>query len=163
MNPAISVLDMNRPLKQRLFDFPGEIRAQKTTAEAARATLKEAKNALTEAEAMLVAEIAAEVNPDTSKAAFTNAEQRGAELIRRKAESKEYAAAYGAVRRADEAVSVAQFDLERLYDEFRAYRCVVDLTAREIALLCVDGHAEGRASRDDDGGGGFSEPEKELY
>lgn len=157
------ILDMNRPLKQRLFDFPGEIRAQKTTAEAARVALKEAKNALTEAEAMLVAEIAAAINPDTNKAMFTNAAMRDAELVRRKRDDAGYKTAYSAVLRAEEAVSVAQFNLERLYDEFRAYRYVVDLTARELALLCVDGHSEGQASRDDDGGGGFSEPEKELY
>jgi len=90
--------------------------------------LKEAQTAVTEIEAEMITLIAAEVNPDTRKAAFSNAEARGAELIRRKAESKDYAAAYGAVRRAEEDVNALQFDLERLYDEFRAYRYVVDLT-----------------------------------
>ena len=48
------------------------------------------------------------------------------------------------MRRAEEDVNALQFDLERLYDEFRAYRYVVDLTARELALLAVDSHSEGR-------------------
>jgi len=136
------ILEMNRPMKEKLFNFPGEIRAKKAELETARRALKEAQTAVTEIEAEMITLIAAEVNPDTRKAAFSNAEARGAELIRRKAESKDYAAAYGAVRRAEEDVNALQFDLERLYDEFRAYRYVVDLTARELALLAVDNHSE---------------------
>ena len=138
------ILEMNRLMKEKLFNFPGEIRAKKAELETARRALKEAQTAVTEIEAEMITLIAAEVNPDTRKAAFSNAEARGAELIRRKAESKDYAAAYGAVRRAEEDVNALQFDLERLYDEFRAYRYVVDLTARELALLAVDNHGESR-------------------
>ena len=141
---ANEIFKMNRPLKEKLFDFPGLIREQKEKLETARRTLKEAQTALQELEAEMVAAIAAEINPKTGKAAFSNAEARGAELIKRKAESKGYAAAYGAVRRAEEDVNALQFDLERLYDEFRAYRYVVDLTARELALLAVDNHSESR-------------------
>jgi hypothetical protein len=143
------ILEMNRPMKEKLFNFPGEIRAKKAELETARRILKEAQVQLQELEAEMVAAIAAEVNPNTGKAAFSNAEARGAELIRRKAESKDYAAAYGAVRRAEEDVNALQFDLERLYDEFRAYRYVVDLTARELALLASDNQSESReASRE---------------
>ena len=138
------ILEMNRPMKEKLFNFPGEIRAKKAELETARRILKEAQTTLQELEAEMVAAIAAEVNPNTGKAAFSNAEARGAELIGRKAMDKGYAAAYGSVRHAEEDVNAAQFDLERLYDEFRAYRCVVDLTARELALLAVDSHSEGR-------------------
>jgi len=138
------ILEMNRQMKEKLFNFPGEIRAKKAELETARRILKEAQTALQELEAEMMAAIAAEVNPKTGKAAFSNAEARGAELIRRKAESKDYAAAYGAVRRAEEDVNALQFDLERLYDEFRAYRYVVDLTARELALLAADNQSENR-------------------
>lgn len=140
------ILEMNRPMKEKLFNFPGEIRAKKAELETARRILKEAQTALQELEAEMVAAIAAEVNPNTGKAAFSNTEARGAELIRRKATNKNYAAAYDAVRRAEEDVNALQFDLERLYDEFRAYRYVVDLTARELALLAVDSHSDGRAA-----------------
>jgi len=139
---AAEILEMNRPMKEKLFNFPGEIRAKKAELETARRALKEAQTALQELEAEMVAAITAEINPNTGKAAFSNAEARGAELIRRKATNKNYAAAYGAVRRAEEDVNALQFDLERLYDEFRAYRYVVDLTARELALLAVDYHSE---------------------
>ncbi len=140
------ILEMNRPMKQRLLDFPGLIRAQKEKCETARRLLKEAQTTLQELEAEMVAAIAAEVNPNTGKAAFSNAEARAAELIRRKANNLTYRSAALAVKSAEEEVNAAQFDLERLYDEFRAYRYVVDLTARELALLAVDYHSDGRAA-----------------
>ena len=140
------ILEMNRPMKQRLLDFPGLIRAQKEKCETARRLLKEAQTTLQELEAEMVAAIAAEVNPNTGKAAFSNAEARAAELIRRKANNLTYRSAALAVKSAEEEVNAAQFDLERLYDEFRAYRYVVDLTARELALLAVDYHGESRAA-----------------
>ena len=140
------ILEMNRPMKQRLLDFPGLIRKQKEKLEAARRALKEAQATANELEAEMIALIAAEVNPNTGKAAFSNAEARAAELIRRKANNLTYRSAALAVKSAEEEVNAAQFDLERLYDEFRAYRYVVDLTARELALLAVDYHSESRAA-----------------
>ena len=140
------VLEMNRPMKQRLFDFPGEIRAQKEKAEVAKRALKEAQGAVVEFEAELLSAIGAEVNPNTGKAAYSNAEARAAELIRRKTDNVAYRAVNLAARAAEEEFNAAQFDLERLYDEFRAYRYVVDLTARELALLAVDSHSDGRAA-----------------
>ena len=140
------ILEMNRPMKQRLLDFPGLIREQKERLETARRELKEAQATANELEAEMIALIAAEVNPNTGKAAFSNAEARAAELIRRKANNLTYRSAALAVKSAEEEVNAAQFDLERLYDEFRAYRYVVDLTARELALLAVDYHSDGRAA-----------------
>ena len=140
------ILEMNRPMKQRLFDFPGLIREQKEKLEAARRALKEAQATVNELEAEMIALIAAEKDPNSGKAVFSNAEARAAELTRRKANDPSYRSAALAVRAAEEEVSAAQFDLERLQDEFRAYRYVVDLTARELALLAVDYHSDGRAA-----------------
>ena len=140
------ILEMNRPMKQRLLDFPGLIREQKERLETARRALKEAQATANELEAEMIALIAAEVNPNTGKALYSNAEARAAELIRRKANNLTYRSAALAVKSAEEEVNAAQFDLERLYDEFRAYRYVVDLTARELALLAVDYHSESRAA-----------------
>ncbi len=140
------ILEMNRPMKQRLLDFPGLIREQKERLETARRALKEAQATANELEAEMIALIAAEKDPNSGKAAFSNAEARAAELTRRKANDLSYRSAALAVRAAEEEVNAAQFDLERLYDEFRAYRYVVDLTARELALLAVDYHGESRAA-----------------
>lgn len=144
MMTADKILEMNRPMKERLFDFPGEIRRQKEKVETARQSLKDAQAQVNEIEAEMIALIAAEKDPDTRKPAFSNAEARAAELVRRKAGEPTFKAASLALRAAEEDVNAAQFDLERLHDEFRAYRYVVDLTARELALLCVDQHSESR-------------------
>lgn len=138
------ILSINRPMKQRLLDFPGLIRAKKVELEAARKVLKDAQTAVQELEAEMVTMIAAEVNPNTGKPAFSNAEARAAELVRRKANDPRYLEASQELQRAEETMNAVQFDLERLYDEFRAYRYVVDLTARELALLAVDSHSESR-------------------
>lgn len=145
------VLEMNRPMKQKLFDFPGEICAQKKRAEQARRELKEAQRIANELEAEMKAVIGAETDPNTGKSAYSNVEARAAELVKRKADNPTYRAAQQAVRAAEEEVSAAQFDLERIQDEFRAYRYVVDLTARELALLAVDQHSDGRAAAEDRG------------
>ena len=64
------ILEMNRPMKQRLFDFPGLIREQKERLETARRALKEAQAAVNEMEAEMIALIAAEKDPNSGKAAF---------------------------------------------------------------------------------------------
>lgn len=143
---AVEVLEMNRPMKQKLFDFPGLIRAQKEKAEAARRALKEAQTTVTMLEAEIVAVISAAVDPTSMKPVYSNAEARTAELTRRKADNPTYKVASLALKAAERDVSSAQFDLERLQDEFKAYRYVVDLTARELALLAVDHHSDGRAA-----------------
>lgn len=152
------VLEMNRPMKQRLFDFPGEIRAQKERVKQARRALKDAQATLNACEAEIVAVICAAVNSDTGKAAFSNDKTRDAEIVRRKANNPTCKAAELAVRAAEEEASVAEFDLERLFDEFQAYRYVVDLTARELALLAPDYHSNGRAAADKRGPGRTAQP-----
>jgi len=140
------ILEMNKPMKEKLFDFPRLIREQKEKCETARRALKEAQATVNEMEAEMVATIGAEKDPGSGKALYSNAEARAAELTRRKANNLSYRTAALAVKSAEEEVNAAQFDLERLYDEFRAYRYVVDLTARELALLAVDYHSDGRAA-----------------
>lgn len=132
-----TVLEANLPLKEKLLGFPVAIREKKSEHEAARLALKDAQAAATQLEAEMKVLIAAEISPETGKAEFTNAAMREAELVRRKAENAEYAAAIRFVRRMEESMNAAQFDLERLYDEFRAVRYVVDLTARELAVIAV--------------------------
>ena len=72
------ILEMNRPMKQRLLDFPDLIREQKEKLEAARRALKEAQATANELEAEMIALIAAEKDPNSGKAAFSNAEARAA-------------------------------------------------------------------------------------
>ncbi len=127
-----------RLLKDKLLEFPGLIRRKKDELSEARRALTEAQNFRNEEEAILKTMIAAEINPNTGKPAFSNTEARAAELINRKKTSATYQEAEKAVQEAETRVNSLQFDLERLQDEFRAYRYVVDLTARELALMASD-------------------------
>jgi len=130
-----------RLLKDKLLEFPVLIRRKKDELLQARQQLTEAQNARTEAEALLKTMIAAETNntgKNTGKPAFSNAEARAAELVNRKKTSVEYQEADQAVRDIESRVNSLQFDLERLQDEYKSYRYVVDLTARELALLASD-------------------------
>lgn len=127
-----------RLLKDKLLEFPGLIRRKKDELSQARRQLSEAQNARTEAEALLVSIIATEINPNTGKPAYSNAEARAAELINRKKQSAEYQQAEKICRDIEAQVNSLQFDLERLQDEFKSYRYVVDLTARELALMASD-------------------------
>jgi hypothetical protein len=122
-------------LKARLLEFPALIRAQKDKAAAARQSLKEAELDKAEAEAELMVIIAAETNLSTGKPTYSNAESRTAELLKRKKNNPDYQAAAMAVRGTEYSASETQFDLEQLQDQFKAYRYIVDLTARELALM----------------------------
>ena len=73
-----------------------------------------------------------------------------AELINRKKMSAEYQQAEKVCSDAEAQVNSLQFDLERLQDEFRAYRYVVDLTARELAVWAGDNQSS------ENGSGGYS-------
>lgn len=124
-------------LKARLLEFPAMLQAQKEKVAQARRELVDAEKARAEAEALLIAAIAAEVNPNNGKPAYSNAEARAAELTRRKKMDPDYQVADQAARAAEAELNAAQFDLERLQDQFKAYRYIVDLTARELALLAA--------------------------
>lgn len=127
-----------RLLKDKLLEFPMLIRRKKDELSQARRQLQQAYNFRNEEEALLKSIIAAEMNPDTGKPVYSNAEARAAELVNRKKTSAAYQDAEKAYGDAEAQVNSLQFDLERLQDEFRAYRYVVDLTARELALMASD-------------------------
>lgn len=138
-----------RLLKDKLMEFPALLRRKKEELAGARRYLVDVQVARNEEEALIKTIIAAETNPDTGKPAFTNAEARAAELVNRKKSSSEYQLAEKVCSDAEARVNSLQFDLERLQDEFRAYRYVVDLTARELALMasdCLAGDGNGAGS-----------------
>lgn len=125
-------------IKQNLLTFPVLIREQKTRVAKTRQELKEAEQIKGEIEACLVAEIAAEVNENTGKPKFPNAEARAAELALRKKMNTEYQKACRTARQAEWDANEAQADLEKLWDEFKAWRYIADLTSRELAFLASE-------------------------
>lgn len=146
-----------RLLKDKLLEFPARLHYKKHELSQARQLLTEAQVARNEEEALLKTIIAAETNPDTGKPAFTNAEARAAELVNRKKASAEYQATERVCSDAEATVNSLQFDLERLQDEFRSYRYVVDLTARELAVMASDNQSS-ESGTGGYGGNGSKQP-----
>lgn len=126
-----------KTLKARLREYPALIRRQKSIVSEKRQALEDAKTVRQTMEAEMVAVIATEMNGNTGKPKFSNAEARAAELISRKRQNPACQEAEKVCREAEWALNEAQFELEKLIDEFKAYRYVVDLTARELALLAT--------------------------
>lgn len=122
-------------ITQRLLELPARIRGLKDAAAAARDSVADARNDVEQARAVIVAWIAAEINPSTGKPAFSNEEARKAEFIRRAADDEDYKVAMTALRQAEDALGIATFDLERAQDEFAALQAAARIAAGRMALM----------------------------
>ena len=127
-----------RLLKDKLLEFPALLYRKKEELADARRQYADTQNTRNEEEALLKSMIAAEINPNTNKPTFSNAEARAAELINRKKMSAAYQEAEKAVRK-PRRIQFLTVRLERLQDEFRAYRYVVDLTAGTALMASLPG------------------------
>lgn len=87
------------------------------------------------AEADIATDIAAEVDPNTGKAAYSNEKTRAAELLRRKSEDGDYLAAEALARQAKMDYEAAQDQLDELLTRNRNYLAVVNIIAAELNLL----------------------------
>lgn len=121
-------------LKEQLLAYPERIKEQKLIVSQKRQVLKDAELSVKEAEAVLVMEIASEVN-ENGKAKFSNAESRNAELLARKKVSAEFNFAESDRRNAEVDLEEAQAELERVCDEYKSYRYIARLTAEELAVI----------------------------
>ncbi len=119
----------------RLATYPKQIRGHQVAVHAARQAVAEAENDLLAARASLVAMVAAEINPATGKPAFSNAEAREAELIRRQEDNPVYQDAVSRLRDAQQTHAQAQAELDMLQNEFAATRKAADLVAGQLHLL----------------------------
>ena len=102
-----------RLLKDKLMEFPARLRRKKEELAGARRYLVDVQVARNEEEALIKTIIAAEMNPDTGKPMFTNAEARAAELINRKKSSSEYQLAEKVCSDAEAAVNTLQLKNRR--------------------------------------------------
>lgn len=86
-------------------------------------------------EADIATDIAAELDPNTGKAKYSNEKTRAAELLRRKAESQEYQQAEQKAREAKMSMEAAQDELEEMMLRNRNYLGVLNVIAAELNLL----------------------------
>lgn len=151
-------------LKEKLLSLPLLARNQKDLVEAARRAHKDAQTHVNELVSELVAAIGAEMDPNTGKSMFSNDKARDAELVKRKAGSTEYKTSYHVYCRAEQEYNAAKFDLERIYDEFRAVEFATDLTARELAVVAVEWRRSGEGGSNSGNSGNVNNGSaKELY
>lgn len=124
-------------LKDKLLEFPLQIKNQKAQIRKYREEL----NAKNQEKAMLEAEfkaaIAAEKDPNSGKAAYGNAEARQAELVRRTSQDERYKQITEEVRRAEFQVAEAQEELELLQDQYKSYRYVAQIVTAELNVYAL--------------------------
>ncbi len=126
-----------RLLKDKLYEFPKQIKGQKALIRKYRGDLA-AKNQEKEMlEAEFKAAIAAEKDPNTGKPAYSNAEARQAEFTRRAAQSAQYQQIAGEVNNAEFLMAEAQEELELLQDQYKSYRYVVQLVTAELNVYAL--------------------------
>lgn len=118
----------------KIYTFPAEIRRQEGLLADTRRRLEEAKSSLELARQVIVAAVISETNGD-GKPRYSNDKAREAEITRRLAVDPEYRAVLQAVREAEDAVNSEQFELNRLYNEFSAYRAVAKVLAGKLHLV----------------------------
>lgn len=122
-------------IKEQLSTLPGQIREQKQKVSELSRTAKDAQIVLGQEEAILASSIAAEIDPKTGKAKYSNQAARDAELEIRKKGSTAIAEAEQKYKAAEAALNEAQFKLEELQDQFRAVRILARIACTEMALL----------------------------
>ena len=131
-----------RLLKDKLLEFPELILKKKTALRDIRESYNESAQNVAMLEADLAVEIAAEADPNTGKAKYSNDKMRQAELMRRKSADSTVKIAIADMKEYERRLGEAQDELESLQDKFKAYRYVVRLTAEELALLAGEEQEE---------------------
>ncbi|MGB9825073.1 MAG: hypothetical protein ACPLRU_00215 [Desulfofundulus sp.] len=118
----------------KLNSFPAEIRRQQDALVNARRNLEDARSNLELAKQVVVAGVIEEKNGD-GKPKYSNEKAREAEITKRLATDPGYQAALQAYRAAEDAVNTAQFELDRLYNEFSACKAASRVLAGKLNLL----------------------------
>jgi hypothetical protein len=122
-------------IKSKLIDFyPDKIMDLKGKVRDARDRYKDAEADRAAEEANILAEIADEKDPATSKAKYSNNEARNAELLKRKRANKDYKIAAGVVRDAEQVLNRAEDELEACQNKFKATMFVAQILAAEVDL-----------------------------
>jgi hypothetical protein len=129
-------LDVNN-FTTNIMALPERIRVQSEVYKEARTAFEAAKSDLVNAESMLMAVITAEEN-DKGKPRYSNDATRRAELEIRKKSDWDYSEAWGPYKAAFDEMENAQFGLEQLQNEFKAYQTVGGLLAARLSLMRLD-------------------------
>lgn len=122
-------------IMDKLESLPGRIKDQEMTLISARRGLEEAKGELDLGKQITVAEVAEERNGGDGKPKYGNETARSAEVAKRLAVDPAYLAAKKAYHAAEDGVNAAQFELNRLNNEFGACKIVGQMLVAKMQLL----------------------------
>lgn len=125
-------------IKNKLMEYPELIREQKLKVRNLREVFAEMEEQRAILEADITTTIAAEIDPNTGKARFSNEKARAAELMIRKAADGEYKAADKRAKQAAFNLEDAEDELAMLYDKFKATRYRARLVSSELELLASE-------------------------
>ncbi len=137
INVESDVLDESRDIKERLGKYPTMTKAIKANVRAKRDICREYEEQLAIIESDIAMEIASETNPSNGKAAFSNAEARAAELVKRKSTNEDYQFTAKQVRAAQFNLEDAQDELARVQDEYRVDRIRASSTSSEMEFMAA--------------------------
>ncbi len=121
-------------LRHSLMAYPARIKKQREVVNQARKAWKDAERDRATIEAELLLAIGMETD-DRGKAKYSNAEQRAAELLRRKAIDPDYLDAASTVATAEAEATEAQDTLQMLLDEYQSARIVARLITAEMSVI----------------------------
>jgi len=122
---------------KNIMALPEKIRVQQEVLKEARSAYEVAKSNLVNAESMLMAVITAETN-ESGKPRFSNDKARQAELEIRKQTDWDYIYAWEPYKAALDEMENAQFKLEELQNEFKAYQIVGNVLAARMSLMRLE-------------------------
>lgn len=122
------------PVLDKIYSFPAEIRRQQTVMAGARRNLEDARSNLELARQVVVAGVLSETIGD-GKPKFSNEKAREAEITQRLSADPGYQAAQKAFRDTEDAVNSAQFELDRLHNEFSAYKAASRVLAGKLNMV----------------------------
>jgi hypothetical protein len=122
-------------IKNSLMELPDRIAIQKGIVRKFRDAFREADLPRQMLELEMIDDIAADINCETGKKAFSNDSLRAAELKRRKAKDEDYQELQVQAKEAERELSAAEDELERLNNRFTAYQHVSDFVAAEMNLM----------------------------
>ena len=125
-------------IRGKLLEFPGLIRDAKSKLRSVQEAFKALDMIRKEFEAGMIVDIAAEINPQTGKPAYSNEAARAAALAQMKSTNRDYTKLFYDARTVERNITEAQDDLDQLFDEYKSYGFIARLVANELALMADD-------------------------
>jgi chromosome segregation ATPase len=121
-------------IKVDLEELPEKIRIQKQKLSDLKEIVEESEQEVDLIESTLMMEISEELD-DTGKKKYSNKQMRSAELAKRKKQNEEYQEIKKDLKQSKRAVEQAELEVEKLYNEFKSKRAVMEALKTRMRML----------------------------